>query len=207
MSYYPVFLDIKGKRCVVIGGGTVALRKVSMLLDHGALPEVISPNLCAELDALVADGRVKTIRREYEPGDLEGAFVVVAATNDNRTNEMVAREAKELGILINVVDVPKLSNFIVPSYLRHGDLTVAVSTNGKSPALARKIRRELEKNFGQEYAMLTSLVEEVRSELKERGIVVSGEAWQRALELDPLLDLLRRGRREEAKKSLLDKLT
>ena len=207
MSYYPVFLDIKGKRCVVIGGGTVALRKANMLLNHGAIPEVISPNLCAELDALVADGRVKTIRREYESGDLEGAFVVVAATNDNRTNERVAGEAQERGILINVVDVPKLSNFIVPSYLRRGDLTVAVSTNGKSPALARKIRTELEKNFGREYAMLTSLVEEVRSELKDRGVVVSGEAWQRALELDTLLDLLGRGRREEARKCLLDNLT
>ena len=136
MSYYPIFLDIKDKPCVVVGGVTVALRKVTMLLDHEAQVTVISPQLCSELETL-AEGNVTVIRREYQSGDLEDAFVVVAATDDQETNEQIATDASKKGMLINVVDVPALSNFIVPSYLRRGDLTVAVSTNGKSPALSR----------------------------------------------------------------------
>ncbi len=205
MSYYPVFLDIKNKRCVVIGGGTVALRKVNMLLDHEAQVTVISPQLCSELEKL-AENKVRVIRREYLLGDMEEAFVVVAATNNPVANEQIAREASEKGKLINVVDVPALSNFIVPSYLRRGDLTVAVSTNGKSPALARKIRTELEEKFGQEYAPLIAIVEEVRSELKANGIMVSTETWQRALDLDGLLDLIRSGQVSQAKAKLIESL-
>lgn len=206
MSYCPIFLNIKNRRCVVVGGGAVAWRKVNMLLEHGAQVEVISPQLCLGLGELSASGAVKLTQREYESGDLKGAFVVVAATNDSQTNERVATEAKERGTLINVVDVPKLSNFIVPSSLRRGDLTVAVSTSGKSPALARKIVSELAKDLGEEYSMLTSLVDEVRSELKQRGINISGELWQQALELDSLMDHLRLGQRDEAKKRLLGAL-
>ena len=203
MSYYPVFLDIKEKRCVVIGGGNVALRKVNMLLDHTAGVEIISPELCSELSQLVTEGKVKAIQREYEPSDLDGAFLVVAATADSETNEQVAKEATERGILINVVDVPKLSNFIVPSYLRRGDVTIAVSTGGKSPALARKIRTELEQSFGDEYATLASLADEVRSELRQRKIIVPADTWQQALDIDMLTELLRLGHRDQAKKRLL----
>ena len=201
--YYPIFLDIKEKRCVVIGGGEVALRKARMLLEHEALVEIISPELCPELNELVENSTVKAILREYESGDLKGAFVVVAATDDSKTNEQAAEEAMERGILINVVDVPKLSNFIVPSYLRRGDVAIAVSTGGKSPALARKIRSVLENSFGDEYAALALLLDEVRSELKEREASVPGEVWQQALDLEILLEHLRRGQRDEAKKRLL----
>ena len=206
MPYYPIFLDIKEKRCVVIGGGIVALRKVNMLLDHEAQVEVISPQLCPELSELAANGMVKAVLREYEPGDLQGAFVVVAATDDSQINEQVAREAMQQGILINVADIPELSNFIVPSYLRRGDVTVAVSTGGKSPALARKIRLELERGFGEEYALLATLIDEVRSELKQQKITILGDVWQQALDLDILLELLRSGQRGEAKKRLWDTL-
>jgi len=206
MPYYPIFLDIKEKRCVVIGGGIVALRKVNMLLDHEAQVEVISPQLCPELSELAANGMVKAVLREYEPGDLQGAFVVVAATDDSQINEQVAREAMQQGILINVADIPELSNFIVPSYLRRGDVTVAVSTGGKSPALARKIRLELERGFGEEYALLATLIDEVRSELKHQKITILGDVWQQALDLDILLELLRSGQRDEAKKRLSDTL-
>ncbi|MDY6912202.1 MAG: bifunctional precorrin-2 dehydrogenase/sirohydrochlorin ferrochelatase [Chloroflexota bacterium] len=206
MSYYPIFLDIKGKRCVVIGGGTVALRKVNMLLDHGASVELISPEICTEISELAKSSAVKTRHREYQHGDLEGASAVIAATNDSDVNEKIANEATERGILINVVDVPRLSSFIVPSYLRRGDLTIAVSTGGKSPALARKIRSELEKSFREEYAILVSLIEEVRSELMDRGIRVSPKCWQQALDLQTLLELLRSGQRSQAKKQLLNSL-
>ncbi len=203
-SYYPIYLDITGKRCVVIGGGDVASRKVDMLLDCGAQVEVISPVLCPELDTKVANGTVKATLKEYKHGDLKGVFVVIAATDELKVNERIAQEAMERGILINVVDAPKLSNFIVPSYMRRGDMTIAISTSGKSPALARKIRTELEKKFSEEYAALALLLSEVRSELKQRMIKVSSEAWQQALDLDMLLELLRSGQRDEAKRRLLD---
>jgi precorrin-2 dehydrogenase/sirohydrochlorin ferrochelatase len=110
------------------------------------------------------------------------------------------------GVLVNVVDTPELCSFIIPSCLRRGAVTVAVSTGGKSPALARKIRTELEPSFGHEYGPLASMVEEVRSELRQKGITIPGEAWQRALDLEPLLDMLRRGQRDEAKRRLQDSL-
>jgi len=203
VAYYPVCLDIEGKRCVVVGGGAVGLRKVRMLLDFGANVTVISPHLCPELRELVDEGRVDTVKREYETGDLEEVFLVVTATDDMAINTRVAEEATRKGKLINVVDVPLLSNFIVPSYLRRGDLTVAVSTNGKSPALARKIRTEMERHIGDEYAMLTSLIHEVRCQLKGRDIAPSAGRWQQALDLEALLGLLRSGQHSEAKERLL----
>ena len=205
MSYYPVFLDIKNKRCVVVGGGTVALRKVNMLLDHEAQVTVISPQLCSEL-AKMAESTISLIHREYQTGDLYRAFAVVAATNNPTTNEQVATDASERGVLINVVDVPALSNFIVPSYLRRGDLTIAVSTNGKSPALSRKIRTRLEDVFEQEYADLITVVEGVRAELKSEGIKVSAKTWQEALDLEGLIDLIRSGQPEQAKAKLKETL-
>ena len=205
MSYYPVFLDIKDKKCVVVGGGTVALRKVNMLLDHQARVTVISPRLCDELEEMV-DDTITVIQREYQSGDLEDAFVVIAATDDQEINQQIADEASESGKLINVVDVPALSYFIVPSYLRRGDLTVAVSTNGKSPALARKIRTELEEKFPKEYAQLITMVDEVRSESKKKGVTVSADAWQRALDISDLMDFIRSGELSQAKAKLIQAL-
>jgi len=205
MSYYPVFLDIRNKRCVAVGGGVIAQRKINMLLDHEAQVTVISPQLCSELEKM-AESTITVIRREYQAGDLEGAFVVVAATDNQAINEQVATDASEKGVLINVVDVPALSNFIVPSYLRRGDLTIAVSTNGKSPALARKIRTKLEDAFEQEYADLIAVVEEVRAELKAKGVTTSAEAWQKALDIDDLLDLIRAGQISQAKAKLTQAL-
>ena len=204
--YYPVMLHVQGKRCVVVGGGEVALRRVRTLMEHGAHVEVVSPDLCPELSQLTATGAIKATPREYRSGDLQGAFVAVAATADGSTNRQVAEEAAQRGILVNVVDTPKLCSFIIPSGLRRGAVTVAISTGGKSPALARRIRTELEPTFPHEYGLLASMVEEVRSELRQEGITVPGEAWQRALELDLLLDMLRRGQRDEAKRRLSDSL-
>jgi siroheme synthase-like protein len=199
-------LDVKGKRCVVVGGGTVALRKAQSLLECGAAVEIISPELCPGLEELVSSGSVKAVLRPYRRSVIKGAALVVAAADDGEVNRSVSEEAAESGIPVNVVDVPGLSSFIVPSSLRRGDLTIAVSTNGKSPALARRIRAELEESIGEEYSLLTSLAEELRSELKREGISVPPEAWQEALELDALLDLLRSGRRDEARQRLSESL-
>ncbi len=204
--YYPVFLDIGGKKCVVVGGGQIALRKVRALLECRADVLVISPDLCAGLGQLAGSGEIHVINREYQEGDLEGAFVAVVATGDGEANLRVAGEARRKAALVNVVDDPENCDFIAPSYIRRGDVTIAVSTAGRSPALARKIRNRLEKDFGNEYAALALLINEVRAEVKERGIKVDSEVWQEALDLDALLELVRRGDREKARAMLLNKL-
>jgi glutamyl-tRNA reductase len=204
--YYPIFMDINGKKCVVVGGGQVALRKVKALLDHGGQVEVISPDLCPGLSRMAKQGQVQAQQRNYVEGDLAGAVIAVAATDDGQTNAAVHQEAKTRGVLVNSVDDPNRSDFIVPSYLRRGDMTIAISTGGKSPALARKIRTELEKDLANEYAPLARLVGEVRSALKDRGVLVSADDWQRALDLENLTEILRARGAEEAKSALLEDL-
>lgn len=204
--YYPMFLRISGKRCMVVGGGEVALRKVRALLEHGASVEVISPAPSPELNKLAQRGEIKVLRRSYQPGDLKGAFLAIVATDNRALNRQVVKEAKDKAVLVNVADDLQNSDFIVPSSLRRGLLTIAVSTGGVSPALARKIRARLEKDFGDEYASLVRLVGEVRAELKRQGIKVSGDDWQKTLDLDLILDLLKRGEDEKARAVLLENL-
>ncbi len=205
-SYYPLFLKIAGKRCLVVGGGQVALRKVAALLDYGASVQVISPDLCPELNRLVETGEIAVQRKLYQPGDLKGAFIVIAATDDHNINLAVVKETNRTGVLVNVVDDPGNSDFIVPSCLRRGDVTVAISTSGRSPALARKIRSRLEKDLEKEYAALALLVDEVRVEVKSQGIKISGDDWQQALDLDLMIDLLKKGDSEKARALLLSNL-
>ncbi len=203
---YPVFLDLARKRCLVVGGGQVALRKVSALLESGADVQVISPEACVGLLQLADAGQVKLVRRQYREGDLEGVFLAVAATDDPGINKMVSAEARSRRCLVNVVDDPANSDFIVPSCLRRGDITVAVSTGGASPALARKLRTRLEGELGEEYALLAGLVGGVRGELLRQGIHVDAARWQEALDLDRLLVLLKNGESEKARMVLLRNL-
>ena len=175
-TYYPIFVNISGKKCVVVGGGQVALRKVRTLLEYKVSVEVISPDLCSELSQLAESGEICVIQRSYRAGDLKDAFIAIVATNDSETNLKVAEEARRNAVLVNVVDDPESSDFIVPSYMRRGDVTIAVSTAGRSPALARKIRTRLEKDFGDEYAPLALLIDEVRAEVKQQGIKVNADA-------------------------------
>ena len=204
--YYPLLLNIQGKKCLVVGGGEVALRKAQMLLEYGAIVEIVSPSLCPGLKELVKDGAVRAVLKDYGPGDLDDALLVVAATDNAGINEKVAAEARKTGILVNVVDKPDISDFIVPSYFRHGAIIVAVSTSGKSPALARKIRAELERDLKAEYAQLAVIANEVRTELKQRGITVSGDDWQEVLNLNSLIELIRRHKNNEAKEIMLTRL-
>lgn len=206
LSYYPMFLNIGGKRCVVVGGGGVALRKVRALLEHGASVEVISPALCSELVELEKSERIRILHRHYQPGDLRRAFIAIAATDDSDINQQVVKEAQGKAVLVNAVDDPENSDFIVPSYVRRGGMTIAVSTTGRSPALARKIRARLEKELSDEYASLVNLIGEVRAEVKRQGIKVTSDDWQEALDLDLMIDLLKRGEVEKARAVLLDNL-
>jgi siroheme synthase-like protein len=205
-AYYPIFLNLKGKKCVVVGGGRVALRKVTTLLDCGADITVISPKPNAELSKLFKKKAIQLVRRNYEPGDLRGAALCIAATHVKKINRKVAEASKKNGALVNVVDDAALSDFIIPSSFRRGDLSVAISTSGMSPALAKKVRAKLEKNIGMEYACLVSLIAEIRSEIKKKGLRVSAKRWQESLDLDSLILFLKAGRHEEAKATLLGKL-
>ena len=191
----------------MVGGGSVAERKTGMLLEHHASVTVISPTLNQGLQHLAEQGAIQTIIRNYQVGDLVEAFLVIAATDDKCINTAIADQRGKQRALVNVVDNPEISDFIVPALVRRGDITIAISTAGKSPALARKIRAELEKSFGPEYASLVRLVNEVRSELKRRGVTVHGDDWQEVLDLDLLVEMIRAGRTEEVKAILLHNLS
>jgi len=205
--YYPAFLNLAGRRCVVVGGGPVALRKAGTLLEHGALVEIISPEPCAGLVAAAAGGQVKLTRARYQPGLLGRAVLVVAATDDRAANRRVAEEARAQGALVNSVDDPDGSDFIVPATFSRGDLTIAISTAGRSPALARRLRAKLEAAMGEEYGALAELAGEVRAELKAGGVTVTAEQWQAALDIDRLVALLRDGERKAARAVLTTGLT
>src|SRR4030042_2038411 len=204
--YYPILLNIQGKKCLVAGGGKVALRKVKVLLEHGANVEIVRPVFCPELNQLAADGAIRAIQRDYNSEDLQHVFIAIAATDDAKTNERIASEARRKGVLTNVVDDPKHSDFFLPSYFERGDIIVAVSTSGRSPALARKIRSQLETDFKAEYMQLAVVTEEVRSKLKQQGITASSDAWQQVLSLDSIIELLRQGKNQEAKELMLTQL-
>ena len=204
--YCPLFLNIRGKKCLVVGGGTVALRKTEALLKHGAQVEIISPVLCTRLNQLVESEAIHWLRRDYQAGDLKDALLAIATTDDVKTNEMIAEEARQRKILVNVVDNPQLSDFIVPSYFNRDNIAIAVSTSGRSPALARKLRSQLEREVGVEYAQLTLIVEEVRFKLKQQGVSIDSDTWQKALDLDLLINLVKAGRTQEARDTLFNDL-
>lgn len=164
---YPVFLTLKGKKCLVVGGGKVAERKVKTLLKCQAQVNVLSPELSANLRELVQKNRLKHIPRKYRPGDLKGFSLVFAATDDAEVNRKIFKEAKKRNLWLNVVDQPQLCTFQVPSIFERGDLKIAISTNGKSPALAKRLRKELEKSLGKEYATLLKFLGSLRAKLKK----------------------------------------
>ena len=167
-SYYPICVDVRGRRCVVVGGGAVAERKVRTLLDYGARVRVISPTLRAGLKQLVRARRVTWAPRRYRHCDVQDARLVYGATDDPATNRAVFRDARRHRVLVNIVDQPRLSSFIAPAQVRRGHLVLAVSTGGTSPTLAKRIRRQLERQFGREYASLTRLMERLRPLVRRR---------------------------------------
>jgi precorrin-2 dehydrogenase/sirohydrochlorin ferrochelatase len=163
--YYPINVEVRGRRCLVVGGGEVALRKARALIDAGARLTVVAPEMSPKLKAL---GSVELLERPFRDTDLHGTFMVVVATDDPLLNRSVGRDAADLGCLVNVVDCPALSNFIVPATLRRGELMIAVSTGGASPALSRRIRERLEREFGEEYAEYVRVLGEIRREVFEK---------------------------------------
>jgi precorrin-2 dehydrogenase/sirohydrochlorin ferrochelatase len=164
---YPVVFNLSGRRAVVVGGGEVALRKARALADAGAQVRIVAPKFTA---GFAEDGRFECLAERYEKRRLEGARVVVAATDDEGVNRQVAEDARAAGVLVNVVDRPELCDFIVPAQVRRGELLIAISTSGAAPALAKRLRERLEKEFGPEYATYLAVLREVRENLKKRKV-------------------------------------
>jgi len=202
MGYYPIFLELKGRPCVVIGGGEVGQRKAEGLLEAGATVTVVSPQLTPELAALKDDGRIAHVEREYEAGDLEGFEVCMVATDDSAVNARVAREGKKRRVWVNASDDPANCDFILPSVIRRGEVMIAASTGGASPALARRLREELEAYLSEDFELLAKLLAEVRGELRALDISVDAETWQQAIN-GQLRVLLAQRRYGQAKARLL----
>lgn len=208
--YYPVFLDLRDRLCVVAGGGRIARDKVLGLVESGARVRVIAPRVEA-----MPEG-VEIVTRAFESADLEGAALAVAATDDPAVNQAVAHAAGERGIPVNVVDAPEACTFLVPAVVRRGLVRVAISTSGASPLMARRLRERIEAVIGEEWGGLAEILMELRRQweprAREAGLSFEArrQAWERLID-SPVLDMLREGRcaeaRQWAEKILAEALT
>ncbi len=202
--YYPAFLNLEGKKCIVVGGGKVAERKVASLLKSRARVLVISPDLTATLMRYKAAKTIRHSAREYRAGDLKGAFLVIAATSDDLVNRDISRNA---GGLVNVVDVPELANFILPAVVNHGPLTIAVSTGGASPAMAASVRRELEQFYSADFGAYLMFLGKLRKDIIE---AIADKEARESFFIEAasaeVFDLLRAEGFRKARNSIMEKL-
>ncbi len=201
--FYPVYLNLKGKRVVVIGGGDVAERKIDSLVGTDATIVVISPQTNAGIACLAEQRRIELRKRAYAHGDCAGAALVFAATDDSEISRAVHEEASALGTFVNTADQPALCNFIMPAVVRRGDIGIAISTSGKSPALAARLRRKVSETVGPEYARLAELLSRVRPEIRGRvqGANSRKELHYRILDSD-IVSLLESNQMARAKERL-----
>ncbi|MCK4729107.1 MAG: bifunctional precorrin-2 dehydrogenase/sirohydrochlorin ferrochelatase [Desulfobacterales bacterium] len=207
MRYYPVNLDVQNKDCLVVGGGSVGERKVKTLLECGARLTVVTTHATERLQTLASEGLIGLETRGYEPSDLDGKFLVIGATDSEEVNEKISKDAARRGLLCNIADRPAVCSFVLPAIVRQGDLLIAISTSNKSPAVARRIRQTLEKEFGPEYAVLLNLMGAIRQKLLAEA--KSPEAHKRMFErlLDGgLLEMIRDNRIKDVDSLLIDVL-
>lgn len=207
VSFYPMFADLTGRRCVVVGGGMVAQRKVTTLLGYGARVTVVSPASTARLRAYAAERRIAYLPRRFRPVDLRGAWLVYAATDDQRVNERVFRTASARRIFTNVVDQKPLCSFIAPAIFTRGSLVIAVSTGGGSPALAKKVRDDLGRLIGGSYAPMLRLLRSLREPAKRRlPASADRKRYFEGLVRGRVFKLVRTGRLRAAKREALARL-
>ena len=204
-TFYPVFLNLTGRRCVIIGGGQIAEGKISKLLDSGAKIIVISPDATQGIRSFAERGQIELDLRKYQQGDLQGAFLVIAATNDRVVNQEIFEEAEKQGILLNAVDDMPRCSFIAPSIVEKGPVTVAISTGGASPALARKLRENMEVSSALDWADATGVLSKARQIIKDKQIAVDPQRWQCCM-TDELLTMIQAGHENEALDLLMDLL-
>jgi siroheme synthase-like protein len=205
---YPVSLvHLDRARCLVVGGGSVAARKATGLLEAQARIVVVSPTLCERLEILAGRGDIDVIRRAYRPGDLEGAFLAIAATSDPDVNQQIWEEAKARGILVNVVDDPAHCTFIAPAVMRRGPLAIAISTSGRCPALSRHIRQRLEEDYGAAYGPFVELLGELREQAVSALPLSDRNAFWKQLFHSDVLVLLASGDEAAARQRALEILS
>ncbi|MXZ89973.1 MAG: bifunctional precorrin-2 dehydrogenase/sirohydrochlorin ferrochelatase [Chloroflexi bacterium] len=204
-EYYPVYLNLAGKRCVILGGGTIAQGKIAALRDAGADITIISPEATDGIKRAAQRGDVAFEQRPYREGDLEGAFIAVAATNVWHVNRQIFEEAEAKGVLLNVVDDPDQCTFIAPSIVRRDPITLAVSTGGASPALARKMRETLAEAPALKWADLAGALGRARRIIKEQRTVIDPTRWQCVITED-LLEMTQAGREDEVVDIILAQL-
>lgn len=206
-EYYPVFFDLEDRAVLVIGGGRLALEKVEGLLAAGARVSVVATRLTSELALLRDAGRIEHLARDYQAGDMHGRALVMAAGGDSSANASLLEDARSIGVPLNAADDPANCDFILPAVVRGAPLTIAISTGGGSPAMARRVKEELSDYLDAETSSLAELVAEVRAELRDQGAFrsIPAEAWQTAMD-GQLRILLAQRRRDEAKTLLLSRL-
>jgi len=207
MRYYPISLDIKNRNCLVVGGGSVGTRKVMMLLECGAVVSVVSIEATEKLQELSVNGQIGLERRPFKTSDLHGKFLVMGATDNSGINRHIYAEAQRLGVLCNIADQPEACDFILPAIVNRGDLTIAISTSGKSPAFAKKLRKDLEKEFGTEYADFLKLMGEIRKKLlnEDHEPEAHKHLFEQLIERD-LVQMLKKGDTENINSLLLEVL-
>lgn len=200
MRYYPIYLDLKEREVLVVGGGAIAEGKALQLVEAGARVTVVSPELTEALRAAADREEITHLRGSFTEENLNGAYLVISATDDRKVNEKVAKAARGRGLLCNVVDQPDLCNFITPALVTRGELQISVSTGGGSPTLTQRVKREVSALIGEEYGALLELAAEMRAEAKGRiaDFDRRKDALRAFVESDAL-DLIRAGRRDEAR--------
>jgi siroheme synthase-like protein len=204
-TFYPIFLNLTGRRCVIIGGGQIAEGKASKLLDSDAKIVVISPDATQTIHSLAERGDVELVLRKYQSGDLEGAFLAIAATNDRVVNQEIFEEAETLGVLLNAVDDMPRCSFIAPSIVQRGPVTLAISTGGASPALARKLRETLSDSSDLDWADATGVLSKARQVIKDKQVALDPQRWQCCMTPE-LLSMVKSDREDEALELLLNGL-
>ncbi|MCP4344775.1 MAG: bifunctional precorrin-2 dehydrogenase/sirohydrochlorin ferrochelatase [Desulfobacterales bacterium] len=203
MRYYPVNLDIQNRKCLVVGGGSVGTRKVMTLLNCGAIVTVVSPDVTEQLSELADNGKIELIKQDYRSSDLDGMFLVIGATDNEELNSRIHSDSEKLNKLCNIADRPKVCNFILPSVVSRGDLVIAISTSGKSPAFAKKLRKDLEKEFGMEYAEFLKLMGAIREKLlAEAHAPEAHKPLFEELINSGLIDMIRENRKEDTDRLL-----
>ena len=204
-TFYPVFLNLTGRRCVIIGGGQIAEGKITKLLESAAEIIVVSPDATQGIRDFAQAGKIELDLRKYQPGDLQGAFLAIAATNDRVVNQEIFQEAEKQGILLNAVDDMPRCSFIAPSVVNKGPVTVAISTGGASPALARKLRENMKVSSVLDWAEATSVLSKARQIIKEKKIAIDPQRWQFCM-TDEILKLTQDNQEEKALEILMDSL-